>query len=221
MAEALSVWCQGELACVRARRRTQRSASYRNGTGRLGQWRKSWEKNWRKNWMEYFSRRLDDPRARIRTWDAGSRRWQDAGYRRRWDAGSRQRWDAGSHQRWRRWILQGVHLRRQHGELTGYSFQIRLLHDGALREQLQHGCVLLLRRLKVPQSRPDNRIRHQHRRRGWRRRCGDAIEIRRGEAAEVRHGEPIDARQRELIEIRQREAAETRQGIGGGGANDG
>ena len=51
------------LACVRAscRRRTQRGASYRNRTGRLGKWRK----NWRKNWREYFSRRLDDPRARI------------------------------------------------------------------------------------------------------------------------------------------------------------
>jgi len=203
MAEALSVWCQEELACARARcrRRTQRSAPYRKGADRLGKWRKSWRKNWR----EYFSRRLDDPRARIWTWDAGSRR----------------RWDAGSRQRRRHRILQGAHLRRQQGELTGYSFQIRLLGCGALRERHQHIGVLLLRRLNVPQSRPDNWIRYEDWSRVRRRRCSDAIEIRRGEAAEVRHREPIDARQRELIEIRQREATETRQGIGGGGTNDG
>ena len=117
IAEALSVWCQDWLACVRARcrRRTQRGASYRNRAGGLGKWRKSWRKNWR----EYFSRRLDDPRARIWTWDAGSRR----------------RWDAGSRQRRRHWIPQRAHLRRQQGELTGYSFQIRLLGCGALRER--------------------------------------------------------------------------------------
>jgi hypothetical protein len=195
MAEAMSVWCQEELACARARRwrRTQRSAPYRKGAGRLGKWRKSWRKNWR----EYFSRRLDDPRASIWTWDAGSR------------------------QRRRHRILQGVHLRRQQGELTGYSFQIRLLGCGALRERHQHIGVLLLRRLNVPQSRPDNWIRYEDWSRVRRRRCSDAIEIRRREAAEVRQGEPIDARQRELIEIRQREATETRQGIGGGGTNDG
>jgi hypothetical protein len=199
------------LACVRAscRRGTQRGASYRNRTGRLGKWRKSWRKNWR----EYFSRRLDDPRSRIWTRDAGSRRRRDAGNRRQWDAGSRQR---------RRRILQGVHLRRQHGELTGYSFQIRLLGSGALREQHQHIGVLLLRRLNVPQSRPDHWIRYEDWSRVRRRRCSsDAIEIRRGEAAEVRQGETVNFRQRELIEIRQREATETRQGIGGGGTNDG
>jgi hypothetical protein len=96
------------LACARARprRRTERSAPYRKGAGRPGKWRRSWRKNGR----EHLSRRLDDPRARIWTWDAGSREW--------WDAGSRQR---------RRLILQRTHLRRQQGELTGYSFQIRLL----------------------------------------------------------------------------------------------
>jgi len=59
IAEALSVWCQKWLACVRARcrRRTQRGASYRNRAGRLGKWRRKW--------MKYFSRRLDDPSARI------------------------------------------------------------------------------------------------------------------------------------------------------------
>src|ERR1700737_1263166 len=107
------------------------------------------------------------------------------------------------------------------GGVEGFSFQIRLLGCGALRERRQHGCVLLLRRLNVPQSRPDNWIRYEDWSRVRRRRCSDAIEIRWGEAAEVRQGEPIDARQRELIEIRQREATETRQGIGGGGTNDG
>jgi len=126
---------------------------------------------------------------------------------------------SGSRQRRRHRILQGVHLRRQHGELTGYSFQIRLLGCGALRERHQRIGILLLRRLNVPQSRPDNWIRYEDW--SWVRRRSDAIEIRRGEAAEVRQGEPIDARQRELIEIRQREATETRQGIGGGGTNDG
>ena len=126
-AKAFSVWCQEELACARAgcRRRTQRSAPNRNRTGRLGKRGKSCRKNRR----EYFSRRLDNPRARIWTWDAGSHR----------------RWDAGSRQRRRHRILQGAHLRRQQGELTGYSFQIRLLGCGALRERRQHVGVLLLR----------------------------------------------------------------------------
>ena len=155
---------------------------------------------------------MDDPRARISTGDAGSHRRQDAGSRRRQDAGSRQRR--------RHRILQGAHLRRQHGELTGYSFQIRLLGCGALRERQQRIGILLLRHLNVPQSRPDNCIRYEDWSRVRRRRCSDAIEIRRGEAAEVRQGEPIDARQSDLIEFRQREATETRQGIGGGGTND-
>jgi hypothetical protein len=191
------------LACARARcrRRTQRSAPYRKGADRLERCRKSWGKNWR----EYFSRRLDDTRARIWTWDAGSHR----------------RCDAGSRQRRRHLILQGAHLRRQQGELTGYSFQIRLLGCGALHERHQHIGVLLLRRLNIPQSRPDNWIRYEDWSRVGRRRCSDASGIWRGEAAEVRQGELIDVRPRELFEIRQRETTETRQGIGGGGTNDG
>jgi len=190
------------LACARARcrRRTQRSAPYRKGADRLGKWRRSWRQSWR----EYFSRRLDDPRARIWTWDAGSRR----------------RWNAGSRQRRRHLILQGAHLRRQQGELTGYSFQIRLLGSGALHERHQNVGVLLLRRLNVPQARPDNWIRYEDGSRDRRRRYSDTFVIWRGEAAEVRQGEPIDARQRDL-KIRQREATKTRQEIGGGGTNDG
>ena len=143
------------------------------------------------------------------------------------DAGSRRQRDAGSRQRRRHRVLQRAHLRRQQSELTGYSFQFRLLGCGALRERLQHIGVLLLRRLNVPQSRPDNWIRYEDwsRYEDWRRlrrrRCSDVIEFWRGEAAEVRQGEPIDARQRKLIEMRQRETTETRQGIGDGGANDG
>lgn len=207
MAEALSVSCQGELACARARcrRRTQRSAPHRKGADRLEKWRKGCRKSWRKSGREYFSRRPDDPRARIWTWDAGSRRRQDA----------------GSRQRRCHLILQGAHLRRQQGELTGYFFQIRLLGGGALHERHQHIGVLLLRRLNIPQSRPDHWIRYEDWSRVRRRRCSDAFEIWRGEAAEVRQREPIYARQRELIEIRQREATETRQGTGGGGTNDG
>ena len=94
---------------------------------------------------------MDDPRARIRTRDAGCRQ-------RAADAGSRQRLR-------RRRILQRVHLRRQQGELTGYSFQIRLLGCCGLRERRQRIDVLLLRRLNVSQSRPDDRIRNED----WRR----------------------------------------------------
>ena len=221
MAKRRAPWCQEELACARARcrRRNQRGAPYRNGADRLGKCRKSYRNSCWKCWREDFSRCVDDPRARIWTWDAGSRQQRKAGSRRQWDAGSR-------HRRRHR-ILQRVHLRRQQGELTGYSFQIRLLSCVALRERHQHVGVLLLRRLNVPQSRPDNRIRHQDgsrhgdRSRVGRRSCSDAIEIRRGEAAEVRQGELIGARQGELIETRQGETTETRQGIGGGGANDG
>jgi hypothetical protein len=142
------------------------------------------------------------------------------------DAGSDRRCDAGGRQRRRHRVLQRTHLRRQQGELTGYSFQFRLLGCGALRERLQHFAVLLLRRLNVPQSRPDNWIRYEDRsryedwRRLGRRRCSHVIEFWRREAAEVRQGEPIDARQRDLLEIQQREASETRQGIGGGGTKD-
>lgn len=139
------------------------------------------------------------------------------------DAGSHRRRDAGSRQRRYR-ILQGAYLRRQQGELTGYFLQIRLLGSGALHERHQHVGVLFLRRLNVAQSRPDNWIRYEDRSRWrwWRRRkCSDAIVVRRGEAAEVRQGELIGARQGDPIEIRQREASETRQGIGGDGTNDG
>jgi hypothetical protein len=104
---------------------------------------------------------MDDPRARIWTRDAGSR------------------------QRRRRRILQGVHLRRQQGELTGYSFHIRLLGCGVLRKRRQRIGVLLLRRLNVPQPRSDNWIRYEHSR-GRRRKCSDAIEIRWGGAVEGR-----------------------------------
>ena len=112
--------------------------------------------------------------------------------------------DAGSRQR-RHWILQGVHLHRQQGELTGYSFQIRLLRCRALRERRQHSCVLLLRHLNIPQSRPDDRIWYwdwDWSRLGW-RLCSDPIEIRRREAAEVR--------QRETIKLG-KEKSEVRQG---------
>jgi hypothetical protein len=92
--------------------------------------------------------------------------------------------DAGSRQRRHR-TLQRVHLRRKRGELTGYSFQIRLLVCGALGERHQHSCVLLLRRLKIPvrqlnipQSRTDEGIRYPDcSRLAW-RRCKEAIEIR-------------------------------------------
>lgn len=118
-------------------------------------------------------------------------------------------WDAGSRQR-RHWILQSAdlrilqsaHLHRQQGELTGYSFQIRLLRCRALRERRQHSCVLLLRQLNIPQCRPDDRIWYW----GWSRLtwrlCSDPIEIRKGEAAEVRQRETIKTRQGKLIEIR-------------------
>jgi len=121
-----------------------------------------------------------------------------------WDAGSRQRRDG---------ILQRLRLRRQRGELAGYSFEIRLLRGGALRERHQHSGVLLLRQLNILQCRPDDGIWYRGRSRlGW-RRCSEAFEIRQGEAVEVRPGE--------VIEIRQGEEIETRQGIGGGRANDG
>ena len=166
--------CQQTLACARASRHgTQRSASYRNRAGRLGKCRKTCRKRRRNDWRRndyrrrYFSRRVDDPRARIWTRDAGCR--QRAA-------------DAGRCQRRSHRVLQRVHLRRQQGELTGYSFQIRLLGCGALRERrqrigvfLQRIGVLLLGLLNVPQSRPDHRIRHQH----WSRRsCSDALGLR-------------------------------------------
>ena len=73
--------------------------------------------------------------------------------------------DAGRRQRRYR-TLQSVHLRRQHGELTGYFSQIRLLGCRTLRERHQHGSVLLLRRhkillrqLNIPQCRADDGIR--------------------------------------------------------------
>ena len=137
-------------------------------------------------------------------------------------------WDAGSRQR-RHWILQSVHLRRQQGELTGYSFQIRLLSCGVLREGHQHGRVLLLRQLDILQCRDDDGIRY----RGWSRLlwrlCSNAIgigrrgaiEIRQREVIEFRDGDVIEFREREAIEIRPDEAIEVWQRVGSGRANDG
>src|SRR5712671_6953608 len=120
-----------------------------------------------------------------------------------WDAGSRQRRDC---------TLQSLRLRRQRGELTGYSFQIRLLSCGVLRERHQHNCVLLLRQLNILQCRPDDGIWYRNwSRLSW-RLCSEAFEIRPGEAVEVRQGD--------VIEIRQGGVIETRQRIGGGRAND-
>ena len=85
----------------------------------------------------YFSRGPDDPSTNTRMWDAGSR------------------------QRRRHRILHRVELRRYQGELTGYSFQIRLLSRGTLREQYQHSCVLLLRQLNILQCRADGGIRYR------------------------------------------------------------
>jgi hypothetical protein len=129
-------------------------------------------------------------------------------------------WDAGSRQRRHR-TLHSVHLRRQRGELTGYSSQIRLLSCGALRERHQHGSVLLLRQLNILKCRADRGIRYRDRSRFTCRLCGEAIEIRQRETVEIRQGKAIEIRQREAIEIRQGEAIEIRQGIGGGRANDG
>ena len=68
--------------------------------------------------------------------------------------------DAGSRQRRHR-TLHSVHLRRQRGKLTGYSFQIRLLSRGVLRERHQHSGVLLLRQLNILQCRADGGIRYR------------------------------------------------------------
>ena len=130
-------------------------------------------------------------------------------------------WDAGSRQR-RHCILQSVRLRRQRGELAGYSSQIRLLSCGALRQRHQHGCVLLLRQLNILQCRADGGLWC----RGWSRlmwRLGnEAVEIRQSDAMEIRHREMRQGETRQGVtrqgEIRKEEI---RQGIGGGRANDG
>ncbi len=88
--------------------------------------------------------------------------------------------DAGSRQRRHR-VMQRVRLRRQRGELTRYSFQIRLLIRGALRQRHQHRRVLLLRQLNILQCRADNGIRYRDRSRLVRRLCGEATEIRQRE----------------------------------------
>ena len=209
---------QEALACGRAwcRRRTERRATDRNRAGRLGKCRNSCRKSCRNNRRSshdrrrYSSRRMDHPRARIWTRDAGCR--QRAA-------------DAGRRHRLRRLILQRVHLRRQQGELTGYSFQVRPLGRSALRERrqrigvlLQRIGVLLLRRLNVPETRPDNGIRNEDR---SRRERGDALRLRCGETAEVRRICPINARRKQLFENRPGEATETRHGSGGGGTDDG
>ncbi len=128
--------------------------------------------------------------------------------------------DTGSRQR-RGGILQSLGLRRQRGELAGYSFQIRLLSCGALRERHQRSRVLLLRQLKIRQCRPDEGIRSRGwSRLGWRLRS-EALEIGQREPVEVRPGQVIEIRQGEVIETRQSEAIGIRQGIGGGRTNDG
>jgi hypothetical protein len=137
----------------------------------------------------YFSRGPDDPRTNIRMWNAGSR------------------------QRRHR-ILHGVQLRRYQGELTGYSFQIRLFICGALRERHQHSRVLLLRRLNILQCRADNGIRYRDGNRLMWRLCSEAVEIRQ---REIRHREAIKIRQRD---IREREVIKIRQRIGHRRAND-
>src|SRR5216684_7209467 len=104
-------------------------------------------------------------------------------------------WDAGSRQRRHR-TLQSVRLRRQRGELTGYSFQIRLLSCEALRERHQHSCVLLLRQLNILQCRADGGIWYRGCSRLMWRLCSEEIEIRQREVTEIR--------QREAIEIWQR-----------------
>ena len=63
-------------------------------------------------------------------------------------------WDAGS-RHWRHRILQRVGLRRQRGELTGYSPQVLVLRCGALRQRSQHNRILLLRYLNILQRRVD------------------------------------------------------------------
>lgn len=82
-----------------------------------------------------------------------------------WDAGSRQRRHRILHRvqlrRLRHRILYRVQLRRYQGELTGYSFQIRLFGFGTLRERRQHSCVLLLRQLNILQRRVDGGIRYR------------------------------------------------------------
>src|SRR6476660_6315828 len=107
--------------------------------------------------------------------------------------------EAGSRHRRHR-TLQGVRLRRQRGELTGYSSQIRLLSCEALRERHQHSCVLLLRPLNILQCRADGVWFRGCSRLVW-RRCSEAAEIRQREAIEIRHGD----RQGEVTEIRQGE----------------
>ena len=146
-----------------------------------------------------------------------------------WDAGSRQRRHRILHRvqlrRWRHRILHRVQLRRYQGELTGYSFQVRLFICGALRERRQHSRVLLLRQLNILQRGVDGWLRYRGGSRLMWRQCNEAVEIRQGE---VRQREAIEIRQREIrqreaIEVRQREIRqrEIRQRIGGGRANDG
>src|ERR1700722_5185219 len=121
-------------------------------------------------------------------------------------------WDAGRRQ-WRHRILQSVGLRRQRGELTGYSFQVRLLSCRALRERNQHSCVLLLRQLNILQCCADGIWYRDRSRLTW-RLCSEAIEIRQGQR------EVVETRQGDATKIRQRKAIEIRQRIGGGRANN-
>jgi len=135
--------------------------------------------------------------------------------------------DAGRRQRRHR-AMKGIHLRRQRRELTGHSLQIRLLGFRALRELLQGSCMLLLRRLNIPQPSADDGIRYRGGRRLGRRCCSNAIgfrrrgaiEIRQGEVVEFREREAVQFRQRQGIEIRQEETVGIRQEVGGSRAND-
>jgi len=133
--------------------------------------------------------------------------------------------------------MQGFDLRRQRGELAGYSLQFRLLRRGAVSEQHQGRRVLLLRRLDIPlrrldipQRRVDDGVRLRWRSRLGRRRCGgNASGSRRGRrrALEPRQGDAIEFRERQAIEFRQRDRIEQGEAIGigeevrGGRANDG
>jgi len=192
---SLAIRCLRQLSCARARC-PRRRRTERSTADRNRADRFGQRRRWRRS---HFSLRQDDPGARFSMRDAGRRQ-------RRYRA------------------LQGVHLRRQRGDLTGYFSQVRLLGCSTLRERHQHGSVLLLRRdnillrqLNIPQRRADNGIRYPDRSRLTWRRCREATEIRPGEILrEIRQREA--ARQ---IETWQPEEIGIREGVGGGRADDG
>ena len=197
MAEALSVWCLEELACARARcrLRTQRSAAYRNRD------RQAWEV------QEELEEEVEEELGGLLFATPGrpAREDLDVGCWKSSTVGCSKSSTATSPD------FAGSSPAPSARRVDGLFFSNPPVGLRSSAERRQHIGVLLLRRLNVPQSRPDNRIRYEDwsrtgRGRVRRRKCSDAIEIWRGEAAEVRQGEPIDARQRELLEIRQREA---------------